>query len=218
MLHSRIDHIVVTASSLAEGSEFIRQSLGVDLENGGEHLSMGTHNVLLKLGEETYLEVIAVNPNRAGPKRPRWFELDKDRDRKIPKLATWVARTNDINASVLASLVSVGPIEPMSRDQFNWLITVPEDGSLPFNGIAPVIIQWLSETQPVRKLKDSGCSLVRIEGFHNEADTIDHMLKSIGFEGDFSVSPLDEPMQPYLVVYIRTPNGERQIRTPWQKS
>ena len=213
MLHCRIDHIVITASSLADGEEYVRQTLGVAPQVGGEHQRMGTHNVLLRLGEEMYLEVVAVNPNGAQPRRPRWFEVDQHGASTTPGLATWVARTSDIQGSVLSASVPLGDIEPMNRGQFNWLITIPADGSLPLQGIAPVLIQWLSESHPATSLQDLGCSLVRLEGFHTEAERIVRMLQSIGFEGDFSVSPLSTQMQPYLVAHIRTPCGERQLRT-----
>src|SRR3546814_2032333 len=75
MLHSHIDHIVITASSLAAGSEYIYRALGVPLESGGEHPRMGTHNLLLRLGKDVYLEVIAINPEAQQPGRPCWFEL-----------------------------------------------------------------------------------------------------------------------------------------------
>ncbi len=72
-----IDHIVITAPDLAAGVEFIRRSLGVMPQVGGEHPLMGTHDYFLKLGEKVYLEVISVNPDAARPARPRWFQLDE---------------------------------------------------------------------------------------------------------------------------------------------
>ena len=37
---------------------------------------MGTHNRLLGLGTNVYLEVIAIDTEAAPPARPRWFSLD----------------------------------------------------------------------------------------------------------------------------------------------
>ena len=73
---SRIDHIAVTAPSLALGAAWLEQVLGVAPQPGGEHPLMGTHNVLLRLGDDVYLEVIAADPRAAAPARPRWFGLD----------------------------------------------------------------------------------------------------------------------------------------------
>jgi hypothetical protein len=41
------DHITVTASSLEAGIAFVRESLGVSPQVGGEHPRMATHNLAI---------------------------------------------------------------------------------------------------------------------------------------------------------------------------
>ena len=162
MLTSHLDHIIIVAPSLPAGVEYVCQTLGVTPQPGGEHPRMGTHNALLKLGNEMFLEVIAINPDAPAPDRPRWFELDQLRSNAAPRLATWVARTSDIQAAAAAAApVALGSIEPMRRASLNWLITIPQDGSLPLHGIAPTLIQWQNGPHPASNLQDQGCSLVR---------------------------------------------------------
>ena len=72
------------------------------------------------------------------------------------------------------------------------------------------MIQW-QDTHPAGSMKDSGCSLIRLEGFHPRVEKVNAMLKAIGFQGDFSVSPLPSGEQPYLVAHLRTPSGVREI-------
>ena len=211
MLRSYIDHMTITAPSLAAGVEHVRQALGVTPQVGGEHPRMGTHNCLLKLGEAVFLEVISVDPDAPRPDRPRWFQLDEPDSNRAPRLATWVVRTNDIRAAVTASPVSLGNVEPMSRGRFNWLITIPQDGSLPLEGVAPTVIQW-QENHPASTLQDSGCFLVRLEGFHPRAEKVSEMLQSIGFQDEFSVSPLPPGERPYLIAHLQTPAGPRRLR------
>jgi hypothetical protein len=55
MLRSFLDHITVTALSLEAGAELVAQSLGVTPQAGGEHPRMATHNLLLRLGQATFL-------------------------------------------------------------------------------------------------------------------------------------------------------------------
>jgi hypothetical protein len=209
-----MDHMTITAPSLEGGVEYVRQILGVNPQIGGEHPRMGTHNYFLKLGEKFYLEIISINPNAPQPNRPRWFQLDKpDRSRPI-RLATWIARTDDIHAAATASPVPLGEVEPMSRGQINWLITISQDGSLPLHGIAPTLIQWPAGVHPTSTLRESGCALVRLDGFHPEARKVTSVLQSIGFEGDFRVSALPRDQQPYLVAHIQTPAGLRQLSAP----
>ena len=209
-----IDHIAITAPNLAVGVEFVRRSIGVMPQVGGEHPRMGTHNCFLKLGEKVYLEIISVNPDAPRPDRPRWFQLDEPDSARTPRLATWIVRTDDIQAAVAASPVSLGIVEPMSRGQLNWLITIPKDGSLPLQGVAPTLIQWPSETHPANTLQDRGCFLIRLEGFHPQAEKVSSVLEAIGFQGEFSVSPLPPGEQPCLVAHIQTPAGPRQLCAP----
>jgi hypothetical protein len=217
MPRTAIDHIVITAPSLADGVEYVRRALGVALEIGGEHPRMGTHNCLLRLGNEIFLEVIAVNPDAARPDRPRWFQLDELAPDCLPRLATWVARTSDIYAAVAAvaaSPVPVGEIETMTRGQLNWLISIPADGRLPFHGIVPALIEWQTETHPASKLQDLGCSLIRLEAFHAEAEQISQMLARLGFDDAFSATPIAAGEQPWLIAHIQTPAGPRQLGAP----
>ena len=70
MFHSQLDHLVITAPSLAAGVDYVREMLGVAPQPGGRHPRMGTHNALLKLGKAAYLEVIAVDPGAPAPPWP----------------------------------------------------------------------------------------------------------------------------------------------------
>jgi hypothetical protein len=99
----------------------------------------------------------------------------------------------------------------MSRGQLHWLITIPPDGSLPLDGVAPTLIQWPGHVHPTDTLRTTGCSLVRLEGFHAEAGKVRAVLARIGFKGTFSVSSLPLGVKPYLVAHIRTPTGLRQL-------
>lgn len=210
MIHSQIDHIAVTAPSLEAGVDYVRGALGVPLQVGGEHPRMGTHNYVLKLGEKVYLEVISINPTASVPDRPRWFDLDTPDANRAPRLATWIVRTNHIQEAVSRSPIVSGNIEPMSRGKLNWQIAIPEDGSLPLGGVVPTLIQW-QDLHPAETLQDFGCTLLRLEGFHPEAERVNEVLATIGFQGEFSVTPLAAGARPYLVAHIQTPTGERKL-------
>jgi len=165
----QLDHIVVTARSLSAGVTWAEAVLGVPLQAGGEHPRMGTHNALLRLGASTYLEVIAVNPAVPAPRRPRWFGLDRLASDASPRLASWVARTEDIEAATSLER-SLGQIEGMSRNDLRWLITIPADGSLLAEGVAPTLIEWQTAQHPALLLPDRGCTLVQLAGFHPDSD------------------------------------------------
>ena len=206
-----IDHITVTAPTLNAGAEFVRQALGVAPQLGGEHPRMGTHNLLLRLGDSMFLEVIAPNPEALAPARPRWFALDTLHPNSAPALSAWVARTPDIHATDSACSEALGNIEPMSRGTLNWLITIPCDGALPLSGIAPALIEWQTKVHPAAKLQDHGLSLVKLELFHPEPERISRLLRSLGLEGPLSVSSPPDGRTACMVAHINTPLGLRLL-------
>lgn len=206
-----IDHITVTAPSLQAGADLVRRTLGIEPQPGGEHPRMGTHNLLLRLGDALFLEVIAPNPNAPAPGRPRWFALDSLRPDSLPALSTWVVRTSNIHATAAASSEPLGNIEPMNRGSLDWLITVPADGSLPVDGVGPALIEWHTDTHPASKLPDRGLALARLELFHPDPERISRFLSSIVFEGPLAVSRAPEDTAPRLVAHIDTPQGQRVL-------
>lgn len=209
----QLDHIVVTSISLAAGVTWVEAALGVPLQAGGEHPRMGTHNALLRLGASVYLEVIAANPEVLAPGRPRWFGLDRLASDASPRLATWVARTDDIQAAPLRQQTH-GQVEPMSRDDLRWLITIPADGSLPGGGVVPTLIEWQTAQHPAMLLQDKGCTLVQLAGFHPDSDRIKQILAPLGLQGAIAVHPLAPGTPPYLVAHIETPHGLRTLGGP----
>ncbi|HET6463939.1 MAG TPA: VOC family protein [Candidatus Krumholzibacteria bacterium] len=158
MIQAAIDHLVVTAPSLASGAAYIRDQLGVDMQPGGTHPAMGTHNLLLRLDESTYLEVLAIDLDMTAPGHPRWFNLDRV---TTPGLATWVARVDDIHAAALALGIPAQHIKPMSRGALNWLITIPDGGNV--HETMPVLIQWLNGPHPAASMRPSDCSLKALQ-------------------------------------------------------
>ena len=67
-----LDHLVLAAATLADGIDYVASLTGTAPVAGGKHAAMGTHNALLRLGGETYLEIIAVDPDGTKPARRRW--------------------------------------------------------------------------------------------------------------------------------------------------
>lgn len=209
-MQALLDHIAVAAPNLAAGADFVEHALGVRPQAGGAHPRMGTHNLLLRLGESTYLEVIARDPAAPAPSCPRWFELDRLAPDSPPRLATWVARTDDI-AAAAGACGTAGQIEPMTRGALSWRITIPPDGSLPAGGAAPTLIQWDAAPHPAAKLDDLGCHLEALQVFHSDPDGIRAMLDAIAFAGPVEVHALPTGEAPRLLARIRTPQGLRTL-------
>ena len=206
----RIDHITITSPSLEAGCEFVHERLGVWPQPGGEHPRMGTHNMLLRLGDAMFLEVISINPAAVKPPRPRWFELDAQPVR-APRLSCWVARTQDIRGSLATAPEALGVAEPMTRGSLEWLISIPEDGGLPLNGTAPALIQWNTANHPALSLRDQGCQLVALELLHPEPARVDALLRALSVAEPGVALSVARSGVAGLMATIRTPLGLRTI-------
>jgi hypothetical protein len=216
MQRSELDHLVVASTRLDDGIDWVEQQLGVRPQPGGQHVAMGTHNALLKLGPRCYLEVIAIDPDVEPPVRPRWFALDdammQARLACGPALITWVLRCESL-AAACARVPDLGDILSMSRGDFHWRIAVPEDGSLPWSGVLPAAIQWSADADestphPCDRLPDSGCDLLALDLMHPAA-----VLGSAGIVSMFRelrvVGPIDlRPGPVRIAARIRTTTGD----------
>lgn len=151
---SELDHLVIAAADLADGVRWVEERLGVTMDAGGRHEVFGTHNCLLSLGPDCYLEVIAVDPEAPPPGRARWFELDTDAMRarltEGPALVHWVVR--------VPSLAGERHVMELSRGSNRWALTVAPGGRMPMGGIAPSRILWHT-TPPASLLLDKGVRL-----------------------------------------------------------
>jgi hypothetical protein len=205
-VRAEVDHLVITAPSLDEGTDYVRDQLGVAMEPGGSHPLMGTHNRLVRLGENTYLEVLAIDPACATHTHPRWFGLDHVCE---PGLAAWVARVDDIDAAVARASVPMGDVRRISRGDLEWRITVPRGGRLLLDGVAPLLIQWLKGSHPASRLPDAGCSLERLRGVHRE----ENPQSSLEFDSRWSFHRGGPDAVPVLEATIRTPSGMRTLHT-----
>lgn len=205
----RLDHITVTAHDLQEGAAYVASALGVRPGTGRQHPGMGTHNLLLALGPAVYIEVIAPDPNAKPVARERWFGLNHVTANTPPRLAAWVASTDDIAASATAEL---GSVETMWRGAHSWRMTVREDGGIPMDGAAPLLIQRSPEAAPLAGVAESGLELHRLCIRHPSPASVLELLDRIGLRSQQVSVTRGERCQ--LVAEIQTPAGLRTLGGP----
>ena len=198
------DHIVIAAETLEAGVAHVREKLGVDIPYGGKHPLMGTHNHVMQLGSEAFLEVIAIDPEAETP-RNRWFWLDSFSG--APRIWHWVARVNRM-ADAGALSVDVGRPVDLTRGDLYWQLTVRDDGSMPFDGAFPSIIDWPDGIFPVPRMADLGCRLERLTLGHPQAGALRDALGSHFSDGRVDVVQSE---QVALSARIITPSGPREL-------
>jgi len=205
-----LDHLVIVADALEIGAPVLERALAVPLAGGGQHARMGTHNRLLRLGADAYLEIIAVDPAGCPPERPRWFALDAPGTPALlaagPRLVHWVAR---VDSPALPRLpFDVGAWEPFQRGDLSWQLTVRGDGALPAGGIVPSLIRWSGPAHPSARLPDAGVSVEALELEHPEASAVQRQLELLRLPYRCAAGRV-----PRLTVHLRTPAGPRTLHS-----
>ncbi|SEG52170.1 VOC family protein [Bosea lathyri] len=203
----KLDHLTVIAPTLAEGRDHVRACLDIDVPFGQRHAYMGTYNHLLQLGGSVYLEIVALDPDAGHPGRARWFGLDDQKRVRREwdagcRLRGWVAGTDDMDGllkdreNVFGRKVSL----PINDPSFHFAI--PDDGSLPFGGAAPSIIDRRGTPRSMAAIADRGARLREFSLEHPDAALIVALLQDLVID------------RPPIVIWGAELRYRAQIETP----
>ncbi len=214
-MKTTFDHLVIGAADLRQGSDYVENCLGVQIPAGGKHPRMATHNLVARLGEKSFIEIIAIDPDARQPTQPRWFGLDDPHVRanleQSPRLLTWVVACDDITAALDAPEIAFGTPQPLSRGELRWYFGVPDDGRLLAGGILPCVISWQTESHPAAAMADIGLDL-RLLRLHTPfVDWTARQLEAIGALEMVELIEAPPPRSPRLEAVFATPAGERTL-------
>jgi hypothetical protein len=207
-MHNKIDHFAIGADTLEQGVADMEAMLGVTVPRGGKHDAMSTHNCVMQSGNESFFELIAIDPDApADPGRVRWFTLDdpatQTRLATRPRALCWVVGTDDLDAVIAASPVDLGEVVLFTRGDRSWRLTVPKDGHLPMGGLLPAFIEWSPGPHPSTGQQDLGVTLENVQLTHPNPDDLTSILKTLGVDHLAQVSMGDAA----LSFELKTPNG-----------
>lgn len=185
-MQNRIDHFTVGASDLKTGQSALQHLLGVEVPRGSKHDAMSTHNCVAQGGNESFLELISIDPDAPDPGRVRWFTLDdpttQARLAERPRALCWVVGTNDLDGIVARSPVDLGEVVFFQRGDRTWRLTVPANGSLPEAGLLPAFIEWSPGPHPSSGMQDLGIALQTIRLTHPDPDWLQGVMKTLGID------------------------------------
>ena len=163
----KLDHIVLGCNTIQEGTDYVEKKLGLTLSEIGYHLHMGTHNRVIKISENIYLEVIAIDPNANKPKHFRWFNLDNKKQqarlKKSPQIIGYVIENQNPDM-----LKFYNPFFEASRGNYCWEFAMPKSDDTLINdeliesGLVPSLIKWKSK-KPVYKMLNNHFELEKIK-------------------------------------------------------
>lgn len=202
-----IDHLVYACPDLATTVADIEERFGIRAEAGGRHVGLGTHNALLALGSQTYLEIIAPDPEQASPVMPRPFGLDKV---STARLAGWALATDDIDRAVArARKYGYDPGDAIAMQRIGptgtglrWRLTV---NSLE-GGLLPFFIDWGASEHPARTAP-RGLILESFVIEHPDPRSIKTVLAALGSDVEVRSSA-----RPALAARIHGPDGTQELR------
>ena len=206
MAKAKIDHLVIGAENLEKATLQVQDFLRAKFLKGGKHPLMATHNNLIKLQNSLYLELIAVDPSTSFSKnftsQKRWFSLDEHATRQRlsrgPQPLCWVVAVDNIERAVAHCGYNPGNVIVMTRGNFNWKITVPENGTLPEGGILPILIEWPNGSNPAGTMPKSNIFLEKLTLFHSNPIKIQRILSKLKINGPINVVT-GEPSIQFLI-------------------
>jgi hypothetical protein len=206
---NNLDHLVYAAPHLGRAVDELAARTGVRPTPGGRHVGLGTHNALLALEADRYLEIIAPDREQPPPAMPRPFGLDA---LTTARLLTWALKAPGIDAHVAAARAAAydpGMVMSMNRARpdgvhLTWRLTLTP--RLPGDGLVPFLIDWGTTPHPAASAA-AGCVLIELRAEHPEPAIIRPLLKALNIE-----LPLATAAAPALVATLATPRGRVELR------
>lgn len=182
-MKNRIDHFTVGTSGLEAGQAILKDQLGIHIPGGSKHDAMSTHNCVVQGGNESFLELISIDPEAPDPGRVRWFTLDdpttQARIADRPRALCWVVGTDDLDGVIARSPIDLGEVIFFQRGERTWRLTVPKDGSLPEGGLLPAFIEWSPGPHPSASMQDFGVSLQTIRLTHPDPAWLQDVMQAL---------------------------------------
>lgn len=178
-----LDHLTLVAPTLTEGVQHVKDCLGIEVPFGTKHYYMGTHNHRLQLGDNVYLEIVALDPDGTNPKRARWFGLDnqakvrEDWEQK-QRLRGWVAATTSID-KVVSTRPEFGEVVSLPFNEPEFAFTIPVEGSLPMDGVLPSLIDHKDNPTEMSEIPDLGAQLISFTMRHPDPEKIESIYKEL---------------------------------------
>lgn len=203
---------------MKQGADYVSDRTGLNIPKGGEHPLMGTHNLLMSMGADTFFEVISIDPSAPKPTHSRWFALD---DNKVcaslsnrAKPHSWVLNSDNLDEdlAIAKSLgIDLGTPLTLTRGDLTWRFAVRKDGAIPLNGAAPMIMEWPTDMQahPASRMTDLGTRIKSINLDTRYAVEVNNLLNTLG-DGNVQIEVQDSP-ETKLTVTLTLQDGRETV-------
>ncbi len=192
-----LDHLVYVVPDLPAAVDRFTRS-GYPPEPGGRHATRGTYNALLRLGNMSYLELLAIDPATSVPP-PRWMGVDLVHEAQLTR---WAVHAG---AGVDPGAMESGSRQLASGKTLRWRLTDP--GVAPAVNVVPFVIDWSeSGAHPADNLPDLGLQLEEIRLVHPYPETVNRELSRLGVP-----QKAIRGAAPKIEAVLRGPNGKLHL-------
>ncbi len=198
---TRLDHFVLAISDLERGMDEFERLTNVRPAFGGEHALLGTHNALVSLGSNQYMEVLAP---RRGAELHDVFRGVENYECLTP--FRWSVATTSV-ANTRAQLLDAGfavkpsiPGERITADghTLHWTMLFLDES---YDVNAPFFIEWTADTTHPSTTTPTGCSLRS----YSVSAINDERLRQLCAIADIQVAVIHG--QPSMEIDLVTPAG-----------
>ena len=164
-MKNKIDHIVLAVPNLEEGILWVEEKLGIKPVYGGQHQTEGTHNALLNLGNECYLELLAIDFSNKKISSPRWMGIDLIDE---PTITRWAVKSDNLvkeveflkNVNNLLGNYKAGSRVKADGSILKWQLSIPLPK--PKVEITPFLIDWEDSIHPTASVSYTHLTLPTI--------------------------------------------------------
>lgn len=200
-----IDHIVYCCLNLEETMRDLFQQYGIESIYGGKHVEQGTHNALVNIGNNCYLEILALDPENTQDFDARWMGVDVIEQ---PRVTRWALKSDDIQRDVI-SLKNKNPLlgnikTGMRRKEdgsiLKWQLSMPL--AQPKIEALPFLIDWQGSVHPTAGIEQS-TSLHRLLIRHPDPDYLKVVFEKLNANVEIEQSDEIE-----IIVELMTPKGK----------
>jgi catechol 2,3-dioxygenase-like lactoylglutathione lyase family enzyme len=205
-MQTGLDHIILGIADLDRGVAWVQERTGVRAAFGGVHPGRGTRNALLALGPDSYLEIMAPDPEQSAP---TWFTQVLTLPE--PRLIGWAAHTADITAlarrALAAGFAIDGPHDGARTrpdgKRLNWKLFRLRDDR---GGLLPFFIEWGRDSVHPAADAPCGCVLQHFQLRSRDARGLARACHSLFV--DVAVRPGERPL---MLARIASPHGEVEL-------
>lgn len=199
-----LDHLIWEELRLSEGERRFAALTGVTPAFGGRHPDTGTHNSLLSLGQEKYLEIVSLDPSH-----PKAAQLPEETPPEFtPRLFAFGVRTYDlapVEQLVKVSGLKVEHLHDITRQSpdgqtLTWQTVVV--GGHDFGNLVPFFTRCGDMIHP-SETAPKGCELLGFSVGHRRHQELSRLYAAL----EINV-PVFESEQPQLRAVLATPKGE----------